>query len=56
MSVSMLVSTLPNFVYSLAQKLVWISNRNFKCSFGAWRLRAGLILVEIESKIKGVGG
>ena len=38
--VKMFVSTLTNFVYALAQKLVWISKQNFTCSFGTLRLRA----------------
>ena len=42
----MSVSTLPNVVYALDQKLVWISKQSFTCSFGAVRLRGDEILVE----------
>ena len=59
MSVSTLVCAPERFqifVDALAHKLVWISKRNFTCSFDALRLRADYILVEIEPKIKrGVG-
>ena len=40
------------FADALAQKLDWISNRNFTCSFGAIKLRAGEILVKMGPKIK----
>ena len=40
MSVSTLVSTLPNVVYALSQKLVWISERNFTFRLRILRLRA----------------
>ena len=40
------------FVDTLDQKLVWTPKRNFTCSFGALRLKADYILVEIEPKIK----
>ena len=39
-SVSLLVYTLPIFVDTLAQKLVWISKPNFTRSFALLRLRA----------------
>ena len=48
----MSVSALPNFVYALGQKLAWILKQTFTCSYGALRLTADLILVEIELKIK----
>ena len=51
----MSVSALPNCAYPLAQKLVWMSKRNFTCNCGALRLRAGSILVENGPKIKGGG-
>ena len=48
-------SMLLNFVYTLAQKLMLISKRNFICRFFMLKLRADQILVEIEPKIKGMG-
>ena len=39
-------------MYALAQKFVSISKGNFTCSFDAFRLRAALILVEIEQKLR----
>ena len=54
MSVNMLVRALPNFCGRTAQKLFGILKRNFTCSFGALRLRADLILVHIDPKLRGV--
>ena len=56
MSVSWLVCTLPIVVDKLAQKLVWISKPNFTPSFGPLRLRADMILVHIDPKLRGEGG
>ena len=47
-----IVSTLPNIVYALAQKIVLISKRNFTCIFGELRLRVEYILVEIGQIIR----
>ena len=49
------VSTLKNVVYALAQKQVLISKQNFTLRFLILRLRASLILIEIQPKIKGDG-
>ena len=53
--VNLCVSALPNFCDALTRKLVQISKQNFTSSFGALRLWADYILVEIGPKIKGGG-
>ena len=52
--VKMSVSTLPNFMQALAQKLVSISKRNCTFSFGALILRAGWL--KSNPKLRGGGG